>query len=130
MTEREAERIFITLNMNFAAFVPREMEEAAVKRGLWLKELMKYDFADGLKAANQIIQTSPYPPTIYDFKAAVGINPELTREEAQARLPGPTFDSKEGMQALYTCDMDRVNRLMADLDKELAGMPGLERTRR
>lgn len=130
MTEREAERIFITLNMNFAAFVPRETEEAAVKRGLWLRELMKYDFAEGLKAANKIIQTSPYPPTIYDFKSAMGFNPELTREEAQARLPGPTWETEEGMKAQYSFDHDRVNRMMADLDKELAAMPGLEKIRR
>lgn len=130
MTEKEAERIFITLNMNFAAFVPREMEEAAVKRGLWLRELMKYDFADGLKAANQIIQTSPYPPTIYDFKMAMGFNPELTREEAQARLPGPTWETEEGMKAQYSFDHERARKIMEDLDKELAGMPGLERTRR
>lgn len=130
MTEREAERIFITLNMNFAAFVPRETEEAAVKRGLWLRELMKYGFAEGLKAANKIIQTSPYPPTIYDFKSAMGFNPELTREEAQARLPGPTWETEEGMKAQYSFDHDRVNRMMADLDKELAAMPGLEKIRR
>lgn len=127
MTYNEANRIVITLNMNFAAFLPRDPEEAAAKRNMWISELAKYDFKQGLEAANKIIQTSPYPPTIYDFKAAIGFNPELTREEAQARLPGPTWETEEGMRAQYSFDHERVNRMMAELDKELARMPGFER---
>ena len=122
MTYEEANRIVITLNMNFAAFLPRDPEEAAAKRNMWIAELSKYDFKQGLEAAKKIINTSPYPPTIYDFRTAMGHNPELTRDEAQARLPGPTWESEEGMKALYTADMDRVNKLMAELDKELAGI--------
>lgn len=126
MTYEEANRIVITLNMNFAAFLPRDPEEAAAKRNMWISELAKYDFKQGLEAAKKIINSSPYPPTIYDLKQALGHNPELTRDEAQARLPGPTWESEEGMKALYTADMDRVNKLMADLDKELAAIRGMK----
>ena len=123
MTYEEAERIILTLNMNYAAFLPRDIQEAAAKRSLWLGELAGMDFKDALTAAKKIIQTSPYPPTIYDFRVALGHNPELTRDEAQARLPGPTYDRPE---SYYTADMDRVNKLMADLDKELAALPGMK----
>ena len=123
MTYEEANRIVITLNMNFAAFLPRDPEEAAAKRNMWISELAKYDFKQGLEAAKKIINTSPYPPTIYDLKQALGHNPELTRDEIEARLPGPTYDKPE---SYYTADMDRVNKLMADLDKELAALPGMK----
>ena len=123
MTYEEAERIILTLNMNYAAFLPRDIQEAAAKRSLWLGELAGMDFKDALTAAKKIIQTSPYPPTIYDFRTAMGHNPELTREEAQARLPGPTYDRPE---SYYTADMDRVDKLMADLDKELVALPGMK----
>ena len=123
MTYEEAERIILTLNMNYAAFLPRDIQEAAAKRSLWLGELAGMDFKAALGAAKKIIQTSPYPPTIYDFRTAMGHNPELTRDEAQARLPGPTYDRPE---SYYTADMDRVNKLMADLDKELAAIRGMK----
>ena len=123
MTYEEAERIILTLNMNYAAFLPRDIQEAAAKRSLWLGELAGFDFKDSLVAAKKIIQTSPYPPTIYDFRTALGHNPELTRDEAQARLPGPSYDKPE---SYYTADMDRVDKLMADLDKELAAIRGMK----
>ena len=122
MTYEEANRIVITLNMNFAAFLPRDPEEAAAKRNMWIAELSKYDFKQGLEAAKKIINTSPYPPTIYDLRQALGVGGELTRDDMVARLPGPTYDTEEGAKALYTADMDRVNKLMAELDKELAGI--------
>lgn len=122
MTYEEANRIVITLNMNFAAFLPRDPEEAAAKRNMWIAELSKYDFKQGLEAAKKIINSSPYPPTIYDLRQALGVGGELTRDDMVARLPGPTYDTEEGAKALYTADMDRVNKLMADLDKELAGI--------
>ena len=130
MTYQEANRLITMLTYNFAAFMPIQPLDAAAKKGLWAEELVKYDAAAGEKAVKKIIQTSPYPPTIYDFRAAMGFNPDLTRDEAQARLPGPTWDTPEGMKAQYAFDHDRVDRMMADLDKELAAMPGLERTRR
>ncbi len=123
MTEFEANRLVLTLSMNFAKFMPLEIEAAAVKRGMWMRELAKYDFKQGLEAAKKIINSSPYPPTIYDLKQALGHNPELTRDEIEARLPGPTYDKPE---SYYTADMDRVDKLMADLDKELAGIRGMK----
>ena len=130
MNYNEANKLILMLTYNFASFMPAVPVSAAGKKGLFIDELSKYDYKRGEKAIKTIIQTSQYPPTIYDLKQALGANTELTRDEAQARLPGPTFDNEEGMKALYTCDMSRVDKLMADLDKELAGMPGLERIRR
>lgn len=133
MTYEEAERIILTLNMNFSAFLPRDVHEAAAKRSMWLGELAGMDFKAALGAAKKIIQTSPYPPTIYDFRMAMGISPddpELTLDDKLARLPGPTWESEEGMRALYTADMERVDRMMAELDKELARMPGFEKERK
>ena len=119
MTYEEANRLVITLNMNFAAFMPREVEEAAAKRGMWLGELQKYDFRKGLEAVNHIIQTSPYPPTIYDFKTALGVGGELTRDDIQARLPGPTFGTEEGYKAMYTADPEHVKSVFEQLMRDL-----------
>lgn len=119
MTEFEANRLVLTLSMNFAKFMPLEIEAAAVKRGMWMRELAKYDFKKALEAVNDIVQTLPYPPTLYDLKSRLGYDPDLTRDEMQARLPGPTFGTPEGYKAMYTADMSRVDRLMAALDNEL-----------
>lgn len=123
MTEFEANRLVLTLSMNFAKFMPLEIEAAAVKRGMWMRELAKYDFKKALEAVNDIIQKLPYPPTLYDLKSRLGYDPELTRDEIEARLPGPTYDKPE---SYYTADMDRVDKLMADLDKELAAIRGMK----
>lgn len=119
MTYQEAERLVITLHMNFANFLPKEIELAAAKKGQWMKELEPYEFRRGLEAVNTLVQTLQYPPTMYDLKTALGAGGEYTRDDLQARLPGPTFGTEEGYAAMYTCDMDRVNKLMADLDYEL-----------
>ena len=119
MTYQEAERLVITLHMNFANFLPKETELAAAKKGQWMKELEPYEFRRGLEAVNTLVQTLQYPPTMYDLKTALGAGGEYTRDDLQARLPGPTFGTEEGYAAMYTCDMDRVNKLMADLDYEL-----------
>lgn len=119
MTEFEANRLVLTLSMNFAKFMPAEIDAAAVKRGMWMRELQKYDFRKGLEAVNDIIRRMPYPPTLNDFISRVGNDPELTREDLQARLPGPTFGTKEGFEAMYTADMDRVAKLMDELMREL-----------
>ena len=118
MTYQEANRLVLTLNMNFASFLPRDIEEAAAKRGMWLAELQQYDFKKGLEAVNRLIQTTPYAPTIYDFKTALGVGGELTREDIQARLPGPTFESEEGMKALYTADPQHVADVFEKLMRE------------
>lgn len=119
MTYQEAERLVITLHMNFANFLPKEIELAAAKKGQWMKELEPYEFRRGLEAVNTLVQTLQYPPTMFDLKTALGAGGEYTRDDLQARLPGPTFGTEEGYAAMYTCDMDRVNKLMADLDYEL-----------
>lgn len=122
MTYEEASRLITMLTYNFAAFLPAEPPAAAYKKGMWAEELMKHDFLSGQKAVKLMIQTLQYPPTIYDLRQALGVGGELTRDDMVARLPGPTYDTEEGAKALYTADMDRVNKLMAELDKELAGI--------
>lgn len=123
MTYEEASRLITMLTYNFAAFMPAEPPAAAYKKGMWAEELMKYDFVRGQKAVKTMIQALQFPPTIYDLRQALGVGGEMTRDDYTARLPGPTYDSEEGAKALYTADMGRVDRLMADLDKELARMP-------
>ena len=120
MTYEESSRLITMLTYNFAAFLPADPPAAAYKKGMWAEELQKYDFPRGQKAVKLLIQTSQFPPTIYDLRQALGVGEGMTRDDFQARLQGPTFDSKDGQQALYTADMERVNKLMADLDKELA----------
>ena len=46
----------------------------------------------------------------------------MTPAKANVVGLGMRYDTEEGAKALYTADMDRVNKLMADLDKELAGI--------
>lgn len=119
MTEFEANRLVLTLTMNFAKFMPTEIEAAAVKRGMWLRELEKYDFKKALEAVNDIIHCLPYPPTIYDLTSRMGQGGEYTRDDLQARLPGPTFGTEEGYKAMYTADPDHVNAVMEKLMREL-----------
>lgn len=114
MTYEEATRLVLTLNMNFAAFLPKEIDLAAAKKSMWTSELMKHDFHKGLEAVQTLIQTLQYPPTMWDLKTTLGVGGELTRDDIQARLPGPTFGPE-----MYSADMDRVDRLMAALDEEL-----------
>lgn len=117
MTYEEASRLITMLQMNFAAFLPSHPEAAAMKKGMWVEELTKYKYADGMRAVKDIIGLLQYPPTMADFKNHVGAGAELTRDDMMARLPGPTIDNTE---SLYTANMERVDRMMADLDKELA----------
>lgn len=114
MTYDEANRLVLTLNMNFAAFLPKEVDLAAAKKTMWASELQKYDFKAGLKAVQTLIQTLQYPPTMWDLKSTLGVGGDLTRDDIQARLPGPTFGPE-----MYSADMDRVDRMMAALDEEL-----------
>lgn len=115
--------VFLTIGMRPFGWSVEDVRVTAAKRNMWIAELSKYDFKQGLEAAKRIINSSPYPPTIYDLKQALGHNPEMTRDEIEARLPGPTYDKPE---SYYTADMDHVNKLMADLDKELAAIKGMK----
>ena len=108
------------LQMNFAAFMPTQVEAAALKKGLWAEELQKYPYEKGMKAVRDIIGILQYPPTIADFRSRVGKSAELTRDDLVARLPGPTI---EDVEARYSADMERVNKMFANLDMELARLP-------
>lgn len=119
MTYEEADRLVTILHMNFAAFLPATPEASAVKKGMWCGELQKFDYKRGLDAVKMLLQTQQYPPTMYDLRQALGVD-RLHNDPAM--IEGPTFDTAEGKAAMYTADMDRVNKLMTDLDKELAGM--------
>lgn len=117
MTYEEASRLITMLQMNFAAFMPAQVEAAALKKGLWAEELQKYTYEKGMKAVRDIIGLLQYPPTIADFRSRVGKSAEMTRDDYIARLPGPTI---EDIEARYSANMDRVDKMMADLDGELA----------
>ena len=119
MTEFEANKLVLMISYNFGTFMPADIQGAALKKSLWMDELRKHDFHRAEKAVKEIIQRSPYPPTIYDFKTALGVGGELTRDDIQARLPGPTFDTEEGMKALYTANEDHVNEVMQKLMRDL-----------
>lgn len=116
MTYEEASRLITMLQMNFAAFLPAHPEAAALKKGMWCEELIKHPYDKAMKAVKEIIGILQYPPTMADLKSRLGISEELTRDDVVARLPGPTLDK----ETLYTADMDRVTKMMKDLDVELA----------
>ena len=119
MTEQEANRLLLMLQYNFANFYPADVQGIAVKKGTWMAELVKYDAAKAEKAVRTMIQTMHYAPQIVDFREAMGHDSELTRDDIQARLPGPTFDTEEGMKALYTANEDHVNEVMQKLMRDL-----------
>ena len=117
MTDFDANRLLLMIIYNFSGFLPKDIQGAAVVKSTWLDELRKYDAAKAEKAVKTIVQTLHYPPQIANFRELMGA--ELTRDEMQARLPGPTFGTPEGYKAMYTADMSKVDRLMAALDDEL-----------
>ena len=118
MTYAEADRLITILSMNYAAFLPAHPEAAAVKKGQWAGVLQKYDYKTGLRAIEDMMGTLQFPPTMYDLKMALGYGSETEVPQ----IEGPTFGTEEGNKAMYTADMDRVNKMMAELDKELAGV--------
>lgn len=121
MTYEEADRLVTIIHMNYAAFLPASPEASAVKKGMWCGELQKHDYKKGLTAVQNIIGTLQYPPTMYDLKQALGIGGDYKREDP-GLISGPVFGTKDGNSAMYTADMDRVGKMLADLDKELAGI--------
>ena len=120
MTEKEANRLLLMLQYNFATFYPADVQGIAVKKGTWMAELVKYDAAKAEKAVRTLIQTLHYAPQIVDFREAIGMSGELTRDDIQARLPGPTFGTEEGYKAMYTADPEHVKAVMDKLMRELA----------
>ena len=127
MSYEEASRLITMLQMNFAAFLPSHPEAAALKKGMWAEELMKHPYDKGMKAVKDIIGLLQYPPTMADFKSRMGQGAEMTRDDMVARLPGPIIGDTS---ALYTADMDRVARMMADLDQELARLNTFDERRK
>lgn len=119
MNERDANRLLLMIIYNFAGFLPRDVQGAALVKGIWLNELAKYEVRKAEEAVRTIVNTLHYPPQIADFRDLMGASAELTRDDLQARLPGPTFGTAEGYRAMYTADMSRVDRMMADLDTEI-----------
>lgn len=119
MTEQEANRLLLMLQYNFANFYPADVQGIAVKKGTWMAELVKYDAAKAEKAVRTMIQTMHYAPQIVDFREAMGHDSELTRDDIQARLPGPTFGTEEGFKAMYTANEDHVNEVMQKLMRDL-----------
>lgn len=119
MTDFDANRLLLMIIYNFATFLPRDVQGAAVVKSTWLDELKRYDVVPAEKAVKTIVQTLHYPPQIANLRELMGVGSELTRGDIEARLPGPTFGTPEGYKAMYTADMDRVDRLMAALDEEL-----------
>lgn len=117
MTDFEANRLVTMLAYNFPQFLPLDPQGAAIKKGTWMSELVKHDAARGEKAVNTLIQTCHFPPQLADFREALGV--EITRDEYQARLPGPTFGTPEGYKALFTADDDHVNAVMEKLMREI-----------
>ncbi len=123
MTDKEGKTLLTMLAMNYNTFMPTTKEGVMMKTGMWMAEFAKVPFEAGYRAITKVIAENTFPPTIAHFKTALGdipLSPEMTRNDLQARLPGPTFDSVEGMRALYTADMTRVDALMSALDRELA----------
>ena len=119
MTDFDANRLLLMIIYNFSGFLPKDIQGAAVVKSTWLDEFRKYDVAPAEKAVKAIVQTLHYPPQIANFRDLMGVGSDLTRDEMQARLPGPTFGTPEGYKAMYTADMSRVDRLMAALDDEM-----------
>lgn len=123
MTEQDANRILLVLAYNYAAFLPQDASGAAIKKGTWLTELRKYDAKQAEEAVKGILQTSVYPPTLADFRSVMAQKVASVKQKLQ--IDGPTW-TPQGIDAMYTADMERVNRLMEDLDKELAAIGGKE----
>lgn len=117
MTEFDANRLLTIIVYNFAAFLPADPHGAAIKKGSWLAELVKYDKVHAEKAVMDLVQTCHYPPQIADFRDR--ILPSLTREDPRQGLPGPVYGTQEGFEAMYTADPDHIERVMAQLYRDL-----------
>ena len=117
MTEFEANRLITMIVYNFAQFLPADPKGAAIKKSTWMAELIKYDAAKAEQAVKTLVTTCHFPPQIADFRETIGVG--ATREDMQARLPGPTFGTEEGYKAMYTANEDHMNAVMEKLMREL-----------
>lgn len=121
MTDKEGRQLIAMLAVNYPTFMPPSQEGVKVKTGMWMSAFSGVPFDRAYKAILKVITENTYPPTIAHFKEALGFNPELTRDEVQARLTGPVFGTEEGFAALYTADMERVDKMMEGLLHDLGG---------
>lgn len=120
MTYEEASRLLTMLQMNFAAFMPQAVDAAAMKKGLWARELQKYTYADGSRAVQDIITTLHYPPTMADLHDYLGTGGEMTRDDMLARIPTDIIGDPNALYSSYERDKDRIDRMFDDLDQELS----------
>ena len=122
MTEKEGRQLIAMLAVNYPNFMPPSQEGVKVKTGMWMQTFAGVPFTEGYKAIQKVIAENTFPPTIAHFKEALrGHDLSLTRDEIQARLPGPVFGTEEGFEAMYTADMSRVDEMMEALLHDLGG---------
>lgn len=124
MSEFDANRLVLMLIYNFAQFLPVDPDGAAIKKNTWIAELLKYDVKRAEKAVRTLVETRHYPPQIADLREAMGASSELTREDMQARLPGPTFGSPEGYKAMYTANEAYVEAVFSRLMEDIGRIKG------
>ncbi len=115
MTEKDATRLVLMLTYNFAGFMPPEPHGAAIKKSTWISELLPYDIQPAEAAVKLLIQTAHFPPQIADFRELVG----QRAQREPVGIPGPTFGTKEGNEAMYTADPDHVKKVFEDLMRDL-----------
>ena len=77
MTDREANKLLLMLQYNFAGFYPQDIQGIAVKKGTWTAELVKYDYKPAEDAVKLLIQTAHFPPQIADFRETRRCTPQI-----------------------------------------------------
>lgn len=117
MTDFDANRLVTMLIYNFPQFLPQDPQGAAIKKGTWLSELVKYDVTRGEAAIKTLVQTCHFPPQLADFRDAIGVGVSYQYQDG---LPGPTFGTEEGNAAMYTADPEHVKKVFEDLMRDLA----------
>ena len=117
MTDMQANKLVLLLQYNFAGFMPQDIQGAALKKGMWMAELVKHDYKPAEEAVLKMINTLHYPPQLADLRET--LVPAIQRKE-QAALPGPTFGTDEGNAAMYTADPQHVERVFQELMRDLA----------
>ena len=115
MTDFDANRLVMMLTYNFAGFMPQEIKGAAIKKSIWIDELLKYDAQRAEQAVKTMIRTMHYPPQIVDFREHIGVV-----DKSQAMIGGPVYGTEEGNAAMYTADPEHVEIVMAQLMRDLA----------
>lgn len=115
MTYREANKLLLMLQYNFAGFYPQDVQGIAVKKGTWTAELIKYDYKPAEDVVKLLIQTAHFPPQLADFRELVG----QRAQRDPVGIPGPTFGTEEGNEAMYTADPEHVKQVFEELMRDL-----------